>query len=63
MGGAEEGAALVLYTKAKLQLLLALSKKQMRSGEVCPERPFLYGEKPGASPSLFSFLQSKKGLN
>lgn len=51
----------MLYTKAELQLLLALSfKEQIRSGEACPERPSLCGEKPGASPSLFS--QNRESL-
>lgn len=53
VGGARRGVALVLYTKAKLQLLLVLSfKEQIRSGEGCPERPSLCGEKPGPPPHL-----------
>lgn len=53
VGGARRGVALVLYTKAKLQLLLVLSfKEQIRSGEGCPERPSLCGEKLGPPPHL-----------
>lgn len=59
MGGVG-GDALVLYTKAELQLLPALFKEQIRRGEGLPRAAFSPWVKDWSLPFAFLFFKKQK---